>query len=151
MIARHFFRSSAKLFEAVSSSRSAARAENITIPAEGEADQPLTPADEGAAAEAAGLDYHHIPVSLDDLDSTQVARLQAAITASPGPVFVHCGAGQRACALTLLATRGEAAAGSGRELAAKAAELGFPVTDPRLARFLEEEADAMGPGGAESR
>ena len=41
MIARHFFRSSAKLSLLVASSRSAPRADSITIPAEGEALQPF--------------------------------------------------------------------------------------------------------------
>ena len=41
MIARHFFRSSAKLSLVVFSSRSSARAENITRPAAGEALQPF--------------------------------------------------------------------------------------------------------------
>ena len=41
MICRHFFRSSAKLSEAVSSSRSRARSDSITSPAQGEALQPF--------------------------------------------------------------------------------------------------------------
>ena len=41
MIARHFFRSMAKLDDVVPSIRSSAASENITRPAEGEADQPF--------------------------------------------------------------------------------------------------------------
>ena len=41
MIARHFFRSIAKLSLSVSSSRAKARSDIITSPAQGEADQPF--------------------------------------------------------------------------------------------------------------
>lgn len=106
---------------------------NLRLP--GEAGQTLDPEAERAAAVEAGLAYRHIPVSLAELDPAQVGQLRAAIDASAGPVYLHCGAGQRACSLGLLATS------SGGDLAARAAELGFPATDERLARFVAEQSE----------
>lgn len=112
----------------------------INLRDDGEADQPLPPAEEGDAAAAAGLTYDHIPVSLAALDADQVDKLQAAVDAAQGPVYVHCGAGQRACALGLLATM-DLGNGLVEDPVAKAAARGFPITDERLARFVRREAE----------
>ena len=58
------------------------------------------------------------------------------IRGAQGPVYVHCGAGQRACAIALLAEQGEADSGS---LMAKADAVGFPVTDPHVRSFMERK------------
>jgi uncharacterized protein (TIGR01244 family) len=105
----------------------------VNLRLDGEASQPLSPTAEGRAATDAGLAYRHVPVRLADLDPEQVQEVRAAIASAPGPVYVHCGAGQRACAVALLATGGAA------DLAGRAAELGFPITDERLRRFVDEE------------
>jgi uncharacterized protein (TIGR01244 family) len=99
--------------------------------------EPLDPAAECAAAAERGLGYRHLPVALDGLEPVIVERLRQEIRASPGPVYVHCGAGQRACSLALLAT-GDKLATLGDDLIAQAADLGFPVTDERLATFIKE-------------
>ena len=39
----------------------------VNLRTEGEKNQPLLPGDEGAHAQAVGLSYHHIPVSLSNL------------------------------------------------------------------------------------
>lgn len=106
----------------------------------GEASQALDPAAEAAAAVAAGLSYRHLPVALDALAPALVEDLRQAIRSSPGPAYVHCGAGQRACSLTLLAT-GDRLATVGDALIAQAADLGFPVTDERLAAFIREVSE----------
>jgi uncharacterized protein (TIGR01244 family) len=111
---------------------------NLRLPAE--ADGSLAPDAEGDAARAAGLAYHHIPVALESLGPAPVERLRAAIEASDGPVYVHCGAGQRACSLSLLATADHAPAPH-RDLPARAAELGFPIVDERLATFVRERSE----------
>jgi uncharacterized protein (TIGR01244 family) len=111
---------------------------NLRLPAE--ADGSLAPDAEGDAARAAGLAYHHIPVALESLGPAPVERLRAAIEASDGPVYVHCGAGQRACSLSLLATADDAPAPH-RDLPARAAELGFPIVDERLATFVRQRSE----------
>lgn len=70
-----------------------------------------------------------MPAALDRLDAAQVERVARAIEEAPGPVYVHCAAGQRACGLALLATGGDPRA--------EAATLGFPVVDDRLAAFVD--------------
>jgi protein tyrosine phosphatase (PTP) superfamily phosphohydrolase (DUF442 family) len=45
---------------------------NLRVPGE---DSCLTPAEERAIAEKLGLQYHHLPISLDKLDAAQVKEL----------------------------------------------------------------------------
>jgi len=67
-------------------------------------ESPLTPAEERVLAEKLGLEYHHLPISLDKLDAAQVKELREILKNRPGLVFVHCGTGQRACSLSLAAS-----------------------------------------------
>lgn len=64
MIARHFFRSSAKLFEAVASSRSTARPDSITSPAAGEADQPFCGAEISTSTPVAAMSTQMQPEAM---------------------------------------------------------------------------------------
>ena len=119
----------------------------INLRTDGENGQALSPSAEGEAATSAGLAYRHIPVSLASLNSEQVEAVKAAIAEAEGPVYVHCGAGQRACAIGLLAT-----GGGGSDAQSRAAELGFPMTDKALIRFVgaegKSERDSDGEGGS---
>lgn len=114
--------------------REAGVATVINLRTEGEQSQPFPPAAEREAAVSAGLAYHHIPVNVASLDAEQVRAVKTAIAKSEGPVYMHCGAGQRACAMGLLAVD---EAGAGAE--ARASELGFPMTDEALIRFVRTE------------
>ncbi len=73
----------------------------INLRREGENNQPLDPVAEGAIARSLGLGYVHLPVSVQDMRPEQLAAFTAAVEASNGPVYVHCGGGQRACAFAL--------------------------------------------------
>ena len=75
----------------------------VNLRRDGEKDQPLTPEAEGEAAREAGLDYRHIPVNPAAPTDEDVAAFKAAIADLPGPVYVHCAAGGRACTLSLIA------------------------------------------------
>ena len=77
----------------------------VNLRMDGEKNQPMSPAVEQEKAVAAGLDYRHVPVSVASLDASDLAAFQKAVEELPGPVYVHCGAGQRACAFSLLAER----------------------------------------------
>jgi uncharacterized protein (TIGR01244 family) len=92
----------------------------------------LTPAEERALAEKLGLKYHHLPISLDKLDATQVKELREILENSQGPVFVHCGMGQRACSFSLAASGVDA-----DSIFEQAGELGFAVQDEKLKAFLK--------------
>lgn len=106
----------------------------INLRTDGENGQALSPSAEGEAAASAGLAYRHIPVSLTSLSGEQVEAVKAAIAEAEGPVYMHCGAGQRACAIGLLAT-----GGGGGDAQAHASVLGFPMTDEALIRFVRAE------------
>jgi uncharacterized protein (TIGR01244 family) len=95
-------------------------------------DTPLTPAEERAFAEKVGLQYYHLPISLDKLDATRVKELREILQTSQGPVYVHCGMGQRACSFSLAASGVDA-----DSIFEKARELGFPVQDEKLRAFLK--------------
>jgi uncharacterized protein (TIGR01244 family) len=95
-------------------------------------DTSLTPTEERALAEKLGLQYHHLPISLDKLDAAQVKELREILHASQGPVFVHCGMGQRACSFSLAASSVDA-----DSIFEQAGELGFPVQDEKLKAFLK--------------
>ncbi|MCI0429180.1 MAG: sulfur transferase domain-containing protein [Rhodospirillales bacterium] len=97
----------------------------------GETSQPMDPEAERRAAEALGLTYHHLPVSIADLTVEEVRALRSLLDRAEGPVYVHCGAGQRACALSLAAT-----GVTGKELLDEAERRGYPVVDDTLARFI---------------
>ena len=104
----------------------------VNLRTTGEDGQPLSPEAEGFAAHEVGLDYRHLPVALAQLDPNHVHRLRAAIDAAAGPVYVHCGAGQRACALSLLALHPRPS----EDLVAHAGRIGLPVTEERLKEFV---------------
>ncbi len=102
-----------------------------------EEDTPLTPEQERALAEKLGLQYHHLPIPLDKLDAAQVKELREILRNSQGPVYVHCGMGQRACSFSLAAAGVETSS-----IFEKARELGFPVQDERLKAFLKNLEEA---------
>ncbi|MDX6711104.1 MAG: hypothetical protein QOH96_2120 [Blastocatellia bacterium] len=95
-------------------------------------DTSLSPAEERALAEKLGLQYHHLPISLDKLDAAQVKELREILQNGQGPVFVHCGMGQRACSFSLAASGIDA-----DSIFEQAGELGFPVQDEKLKAFLK--------------
>jgi uncharacterized protein (TIGR01244 family) len=102
----------------------------VNLRLEGE-ESSITPAEERALAQKLGLGYHHLPISLDKLDANQVKELRDILNNSPGPVFVHCGMGQRACSLSLAASALDA-----QSIFEQSANLGFPAQDERLKTFL---------------
>ncbi|MCG3181646.1 MAG: hypothetical protein BIFFINMI_04044 [Phycisphaerae bacterium] len=68
----------------------------VNLRGQGEANQPLSPADEGRLAESLGLAYLHIPVTPQTLGVELGERFLAACREAAGPVLVHCAAGIRA-------------------------------------------------------
>ena len=90
-----------------------------------------SPAEERAIAEKLGLQYHHLPISLEQLHAAQVKELREILHNSQGPVFVHCGMGQRACSFSLAASDVDA-----DSIFERARELGFPVQDEKLKAFV---------------
>lgn len=82
-----------------------------------------------AAAEAAGLSYHAIPVTHAGFSMPQVEAMRAAIDGADGPVFAYCRSGTRSTNLWALA---EASRGTDPEtLVGKAALAGYDLSSLR--------------------
>ena len=90
---------------------------------------------EAAAAEAAGLDYLHLPVTGPTITRQDIARFRETVEAAPGPVLAHCRGGTRSLTLSALS---EVLAGRLRrdDLVAYGRERGFDLSG--AVRWLDE-------------
>ena len=84
-----------------------------------------------AAAKAAGLAYHAIPLGRDGVNPELVANTRAVLEGSDGKVFCYCRSGTRSTTLWALSQAGEAPA---EEIIAQAAEAGYDMS--HLAGYL---------------
>jgi len=96
-------------------------------------DQPEGAAIE-AAAKAAGLAYHAIPLGRDGVNPDLVAQTRAALEGSEGPVFCYCRSGTRSTTLWALSQAGEMPA---QDIIAQAAEAGYDMS--HLAGYLGQK------------
>ncbi len=87
-------------------------------------DQP-TSATMQAAAEAAGLSYHFIPLGRDGVSPQMVEATEAAIEGSAGPVLAFCRSGARSTTLWALSQAGKKPA---QEIVAEAAHAGYDMS-----------------------
>ena len=70
---------------------------------EGGPDQP-TSAQMQAAAAAAGLDYHYLPVISGSITAEQVVQMAELVKAASGPVLAFCRSGARSTQLWMMGT-----------------------------------------------
>lgn len=98
--------------------------------------QRLSPDEEGDKAKEFGLDYAHIPVSMEDADAQLVDRFRQALDRAPKPVYVHCRLGKRAGAFTMM-DRAVAQDMSGKQTLQTAQEMGFQCDEESLAAFVK--------------
>jgi uncharacterized protein (TIGR01244 family) len=101
---------------------------------EGESPDQPDGADIEAAAKAAGLQYHSIPLGRDGVNPDLVARTKAALEGSDGKVFAFCRSGTRSTTLWALSQAGEAPA---EEIISQAAEAGYDMS--HLAGYLGQK------------
>ena len=96
-----------------------------------EEEQPGQPtgAEIAAAAQAAGLGYRAIPITHAGFSENQVAAMQEALEAAPGPVLAFCRSGTRSTLVWALA-RARMGDDAGT-LAAKAEAAGYDLTPVR--------------------
>lgn len=78
-----------------------------------------------AAAEAAGLGYHYIPLGRDGVSPQMVEDTVAALEGSNGPVFCYCRSGTRSTTLWALSQAGKLPAG---EIVEAAAHAGYDMS-----------------------
>ena len=87
-------------------------------------DQPAS-AEIEAAAKAAGLDYHAIPLGRAGVNPDMVEQTRSVLEGSAGPVFCFCRSGTRSTTLWALSQAGEMPAG---DIIAQAAEAGYDMS-----------------------
>lgn len=78
-----------------------------------------------AAAEAAGLSYHYIPLGRDGVSPQLVEQTTAALEGSDGPVLAFCRSGTRSTTLWALSQAGKMPA---QEIVAQAAHAGYDMS-----------------------
>ena len=78
-----------------------------------------------AAAQAAGMGYHHIPLGRDGVNPQMVEETVAALEGSTGPVFCYCRSGTRSTTLWALSQAGKMPAG---EIVEAAAHAGYDMS-----------------------
>jgi len=92
---------------------------------DGEApDQPTTATMQAAAA-AAGLDYHYIPLGRDGVSPEMVEQTRSVLEGSAGPVLCYCRSGTRSTTLWALSQAGTMPAD---EIVEAAAHAGYDMS-----------------------
>ena len=106
----------------------------------GEDEQTLSPDDEGEKVRAAGMQYLHVPVSMDSMNQSKVDAFREKLKALPTPIFAHCKSGKRAGAMTMMHVAVEQDM-SGEQALQKAEEMGFECDVPELKDFVKSYVD----------
>ena len=105
--------------------------------------QDVTPEEERAHAEAAGLTYLHHPVDGEKLSDEVVDSFREKARTLPGPVLVHCASGKRSGAMVMMHLGAEQGL-SGDEVIQKATSMGFECDTPGLENFVRGYVDRHG-------
>ena len=87
-------------------------------------DQPSSAVME-AAAKAAGLGYHYIPLGRDGVSAEMVSQTEAALEGSGGPVLAFCRSGTRSTTLWALSQAGKLGAD---DIVSQAAHAGYDMS-----------------------
>ncbi|BAI74010.1 hypothetical protein AZL_a04790 (plasmid) [Azospirillum sp. B510] len=111
----------------------------VNLREDGERDRPSIPAEEGRQAEALGLSFVHLPVTVPELSPELVEQFRRTVDALPGPVYVHCGLGQRAVTLALIVDAQDTGA-SAEDAIRDAERQGFEIT-PEVKTFIRTQLD----------
>ncbi len=113
----------------------------INLRVDNEAEDQLSPIDEGQMARDAGMEYLHIPVIGNQIREGQVDEFRNAVDNLPKPIYVHCAKGKRAAVFAVMdeAVRKRR---SGKEALARASELGYEVDNANLQKFVKEYIDS---------
>ena len=112
----------------------------INLRTAGEEEQPLPPEAEGERVREQGMEYRHLPVSMEAMGPELVDRFRQELEAAPEPVFVHCKSGTRAGAFSMMHLAVQAG-WSGADTLQKAEEMGFECKQPELKEFVKRYID----------
>ena len=113
-----------------------------------EIEDALSPVQEDEACSELGLDYFHLPVSMDGMSHELVHTFRENVKNLPKPIYVHCASGMRAGAFVMmhLAVEND---WSAQECFNRAEEQGFECDKPEMKAFLKafiEENQRAGSG-----
>jgi uncharacterized protein (TIGR01244 family) len=92
---------------------------------DGEAPGQASSATMQAAAAAAGLGYHFIPLGREGVSPEMIEETKAVLEGSTGPVFCYCRSGTRSTTLWALSQAGKMPA---QEIVAAAAHAGYDMS-----------------------
>ena len=106
---------------------------------DGEEPGQLTAAEAKDLAQAHGLNYVHIPVTMSALTPATVEQFSATLSDHPGPVLAHCKSGTRSCLLWTMTTAKQDPASLG-ELMQRTAQSGYDLT--RMRPLIEQYLNA---------
>lgn len=106
----------------------------------GEEERQTPPETEGSEARMFGLDYLHVPVSMDNLTPEVVDAFRSEFERLPMPVYAHCASGKRAGAMMLMHL-GVVNGLSGDETLATAEQMGFECDNDKLKKFVKNYVD----------
>jgi uncharacterized protein (TIGR01244 family) len=105
----------------------------INLRTDDEANLPISPESERTYAESVGLSYRRLPITSAGLRPHQVEAFRAIARRLPAPIYVHCGAGQRASAISVLA---EGVGETADAALLEAARQGIAVPGPDVQTFV---------------
>ncbi|MEW6488273.1 MAG: protein tyrosine phosphatase family protein [Thermodesulfobacteriota bacterium] len=113
----------------------------INLRTAGESMQRMPPEEEGEVVRRFGMEYVHVPVSMEDADAELVDGFRAVLDRVPKPVYVHCRLGKRAGAFVMMDQAVEKGL-SGKKTIQRAEEMGFECEEEALAGFVRDYVDA---------
>lgn len=106
----------------------------------GEDEQPLSPEAESEKVQSAGMEYLHIPVSMEAMGPELVDQFREKYPDLPKPVFAHCKSGKRAGAMVMMKMAVDQGM-TGEQTLQKAEEMGFECDQPELEQFVRQYVD----------
>ena len=104
---------------------------------------PLDPQREAQEVRSLGMEYEHIPVSPQNLETSQAEQFSEAMRTLPKPVFVHCQGGTRAFAFALMHL-GREKGWTGGLAFQEGERAGFECESPDLKQFVSSQLDRSG-------
>ena len=109
----------------------------INLRTDDEKMQRLSPDEEARKAEEFGMQYVHVPVSMEDADQQLVDRFRDELDRVPKPVYIHCRLGKRAGAFVMMdqAVKQDM---SGKQTIRTAEDMGFQCDEEALADFVKQ-------------
>lgn len=113
----------------------------VNLRTAGEDDLPFSPQEEGEIVKELGMQYLHLPVSRENLDSEKVDRFRQETAELPQPILVHCHTGRRSGAFVMMDVASREGM-SGEKTVQKAQDMGFKCDVPHLEEFVENYVDS---------